>query len=128
MKPVEPTAASPPSGPPKQPPVELYMLEALEEKIIEKFEEDAWDALAYVAQWLQAVCGIRLKHLKIAFPCQLSGSFDQCSQIFFVDPLIERVMGSIRACQFFASTSNLQRIVRCFLDVNYQGAIQLLLK
>ena len=62
----------------QKPAVELYMIEQLEIKIKIKFHERAPDVLGDLSQWWQAVCGVRLKHLKLAFPCQLTDSLLKC--------------------------------------------------
>ena len=58
--------------------VELLMISKLEDAIIQKFTEGELDVLGNVSQWVQAVSGVRLKHLKLSFPVQLSGSLLKC--------------------------------------------------
>ena len=57
---------------------ELIMISELETQIVDYLHERAPDVLGLVGQWIQCVGGVRLKHAKLAYPVELSGSLLSC--------------------------------------------------
>ena len=62
----------------QKPAAELCMLARLEKQFMAAYDRKDPDCLGILSQWIQASAGVRLKHLKLAYPCQLSGALLCC--------------------------------------------------
>ena len=62
----------------QKPAVELGMISQLEEVIIRKLNKHDVTVIADLGLWIQAVSGVRLKHLKLAYPCVRTGILLKC--------------------------------------------------